>query len=274
MKKFQVLAFCRYYWRACTIYDIHSPYLFALVESLMDQKLYYAMSEIEPYRDRYKTNSTQIKLLDFGAGGNSGKLKTVAQIVKTASSRPQKCRFIFNLVKYFQPESILELGTNLGIATAYMSMAHSNSKLYTVEADPGIVEHAEELFSNLNIKQRIEVINTSFQTFFRNENKIIDSIDFAFVDGDHSFESTIDTVSRLMRNSQDRKVLILDDIYWSKPMHEAWIKIKDKYSDCLFIELMHMGIIIKDEKCPISETVSLIPWKLKPWRIGLTSGKH
>ncbi|NNE26605.1 MAG: class I SAM-dependent methyltransferase [Saprospiraceae bacterium] len=274
MKKFQLKAFIKYYINACTIYDIHSPYLYGIVSHLMENQMYYAFGEIEPYRERYRRSSETIKRIDLGAGQENGKALTISQIVRRASSSKEKCRFLFNLVKYFQPQHILELGTNLGIATSYLSYAHQSGQVYTIDADSNLIKHAKELFGNLKINSRISVFNSSFDSFFAEHSDIVKTVDFAFIDGDHSYDATVNKVRAIMNNGQQRKVVVIDDIYWSQEMQEAWTRLKEDYSHCLKIELIQMGIIIQDSKCPYNHNVSLIPLKYKPWRIGLTSGRY
>ena len=65
------------------------------------------------------------------------------------------------------------------------------------------------------------------------------------------------------------KRIVIDDIYWSEDMNEAWKEIISDDSVAFSIDLFRMGIVFFDHSVMPKQHFKLIPYKLKPWSIGL-----
>jgi hypothetical protein len=71
-----------------------------------------------------------------------------------------------------------------------------------------------------------------------------------FIDGDHKGSSLLRYVQKLKEMSGENSVFILDDIYWSKDMTEAWKKlVRDPYFG-ISIDLYHFGLLFPRKKQP------------------------
>ncbi len=73
----------------------------------------------------------------------------------------------------------------------------------------------------------------------------------------------------LLNNDSEKKLIIIDDINWSKEMCLAWQKIKASINSGASIDLFQMGIVLIDPRMNFVKHFSFIPWKYKPWEIGL-----
>ena len=61
--------FLNFYFKAKTLNNIHSPFLFDLLDKTLDtNKNYYNYRPIESLRERLKTNDNIIDIKDLGAG--------------------------------------------------------------------------------------------------------------------------------------------------------------------------------------------------------------
>ena len=49
------------------------------------------------------------------------------------------------MVKHYQPATILELGTSLGITTSYLSLAKPDARLITMEGSKEIADVAKKI---------------------------------------------------------------------------------------------------------------------------------
>ncbi|WP_449437587.1 hypothetical protein [Pedobacter steynii] len=76
-----------------------------------------------------------VTVTDLGAGShlNKNRTKKVSQIAKNALKNPALAQLIYRLAKDNNPKSIIELGTCLGITTAYLSKARPDAEVITVE---------------------------------------------------------------------------------------------------------------------------------------------
>ena len=64
-----------------------------------------------------------------------------------SSLKPKKyAQLLFRMVKYYKPQTILELGTSFGITSAYLASGNDNSVLHTCEGSPAIACHRQTKF--------------------------------------------------------------------------------------------------------------------------------
>ncbi len=159
------------------------------------------------------------------------------------SSIPQRYgKLLFRLVKYFKPENIIELGTNIGISTLYLAKGYPEAKVYTIEASKEKCEVAKKNFELLS-SHNIECICGSFEEKLPEILLKLSKIDFVFIDGNHTYEATMNYFSLLAKYTHDNTIIVFDDIYWSKSMTRAWLEIQNNERVRLSIDIYRMGII-------------------------------
>ena len=115
-------------------HGIHSPFVFDFITNVLnDKKKYECYKAIEQRRKLLLNDPAVIEVEDFGAG--SAVIKTNSRVVKNiaaSSLKPEKfSQLLFRMVQYYQPKTILELGTAFGITSAYLASGNNNAKLYT-----------------------------------------------------------------------------------------------------------------------------------------------
>lgn len=227
-------------------HGIHSPFVFNLLtEIIEDKNHYYCFSEIENIRKILLQDNRKIKVIDFGAGSNVLKSETrkISDIARYSLSQQKYSQLLFRLVNYFKPNRILELGTSLGISTLYLSFPDSKIKVHTIEASNDIADIANSNFMKLN-RKNIKLINSTFQDALDKTLEELKCVDFAFIDGNHKKESTIDYFEKILEYSNPNTVMVFDDIYWSAEMTEAWKYIKSSGSVSISIDLFQFGIVV------------------------------
>jgi predicted O-methyltransferase YrrM len=146
------------------------------------------------------------------------------------------------MIKYYQPQTILELGTSLGITTSYLSLAKPDSKLITIEGSNEIAEVAKRNIRDLEIRNT-GIIEGNFDNMLSSVVSDLSSVDFAFIDGNHRKEPTERYFQQLLTKTHNNSILIFDDIHWSKEMEEAWEIIKINAAVTCSIDLFFIGII-------------------------------
>jgi predicted O-methyltransferase YrrM len=269
-KIWRIVEFLKFYFKAKTLYNIHSPFLFELLKYISDvDKRYYQFDKIEQVRTFHINNHNTLNINDQGAGSSikNGQARTIASICKVSTSGEKKCRLIYNIIQYLKPQSVVELGTNLGIATAYIQIASKNENVHTIEADAQLMDIAQQTFTRLKLP--IITYNTTFETFFRDYPEIIIDADLVYIDGNHTYEGTILAYREATISQTKQKVLIFDDIYWSKGMQRAWKDICLDITSGYCIDLYIIGIVILNVNIDHCENVKFIPWKYKPFSNGL-----
>tara|TARA_B110000285_G_scaffold235061_1_gene314501 strand:+ start:1815 stop:2489 length:675 start_codon:yes stop_codon:yes gene_type:complete len=178
---------------------------------------------IEGRRKHLKKDTTSIQRVDFGAG-SQGASQTVSDIARRSLKRTKHAAALGNLAQSMQAEHILELGTSLGLTTAYLATgAHA---VTTCEGDPAIAKLAREQWNTLGLTN----IAISEGPFAETIPVLIEEwraknhpgFDLIFIDGHHIGSALIAYVKELKPWLRPRGVLVCDDIHWSSDMEQAW----------------------------------------------------
>ena len=99
-------------------------------------------------------------------------------------------QLLFRLSRYYRPAQMLELGTSLGLSSAYLQLGHPGGMLTTFEGAASVAAVARENFSELGLSE-IKLVEGNFDHTLAAALKETGPVDLAFVDGNHRFEPTI-----------------------------------------------------------------------------------
>ena len=239
--------YIRYYLTASNGkgHGIHSPFVFDFIKNVLrDKKENDGFAAIEAVRKNLLNDTRVITVEDFGAG--SAVIKTRQRVVKDIAASSLKAKkyaqLLFRIVQYYQPQTIIELGTSFGISTAYMACGNNNAVVYTCEGANEIAAIASTNFQLIGAKN-IELMAGDFSATLPNIAKKVKKVDLAFIDGNHRKEPTLQYFSTLLDLSTPDTILIFDDIHWSKEMEEAWESMKQHPSVTMSIDLFFIGIL-------------------------------
>jgi predicted O-methyltransferase YrrM len=240
--------YLRYYCKASNGkgHGVHSPFVFEFItQVLQDKKQYAHYTAIETHRQLLLKDDTVLEIEDFGAG--SAVMKSNRRLVKdiaASSLKPKKfAQLLSRMVQHYNPATILELGTSLGITTCYLSKGNPAATVFTCEGSAAIASVAQKSFDALQLKN-INLIRGDFAKTLEPLLQSIGKIDFAFVDGNHRREPTLDYFARLLSHSTPSTILVFDDIHWSEEMEAAWSTIQQHPAVTLTIDLFFIGIVL------------------------------
>lgn len=223
----------------------HSPFIFEFITKVSNDKTVYPeYDKVEPLRKQLLNDNTLLNVEDFGAGSTVSKTnqRTVASIAKNAAKSKKLGQLLFRIVKYYQPKTILELGTSLGITTSYLSLANPEAQVITMEGSKEIADTANQNFRNLDL-QNIELVTGNFDNTLSSIISQLSSIDLVFIDGNHRKEPTKRYFHQLLTKANNDSIFIFDDIHWSAEMEAAWETIKAHESVRCSIDLFFIGIV-------------------------------
>jgi predicted O-methyltransferase YrrM len=226
-------------------HDVHSPFVFALVENVLrkhgpDKEF----ADIERLRKELLRNRDLIPVTDLGAGSQRANKpeRRVRDIARTALKPRRQAQMLFRLARYFKPGVVLELGTSFGISTLYLARAAKNARVHTIEGSPATAAIAQELFRSLHAKN-IHSIVGSFNDRLPDLLRVIERLDLVFIDGHHTRPATLDNFGRCLEKAHNDTLFIFDDIHWSPDMEEAWEAIQAHPQVTVTIDLLHMGLV-------------------------------
>ncbi|MCF6307944.1 MAG: class I SAM-dependent methyltransferase [Flavobacteriaceae bacterium] len=240
---YQIKSYFKFFLKSNNQHGIHSPFVYDLVTNCFYvKKNYTEYAEIKKIRNQIFQNTNEIDITDFGAGSRvfkSNKRK-VSDIAKNAGITFKRQKLLFRLIRYFNPENILELGTSLGLGTSAMAFSNPSNKIKTVEGCPNTSKVAQSFFDEFNLKN-INLHSETFEEFF-NKNPS-DIYDLIYVDGNHKKENTLQYFKILLERINNNSVIIFDDIYWSSAMTEAWQEIIRHPKVTVSIDTFYWGFV-------------------------------
>ena len=240
-----IKSYIKFLWNSKNEHGIHSPFVYHLVtKCFYDKKSRPEYLILKQYRKLLLENKNFIEVKDFGAGSKvfkSNKRK-IAKIAKTAGISSKRAELLLRMVGYFQTNSILEIGTSLGLATIALSLGNNKANITTLEGCANTMSIAKNL-CNLQNLNNIEFINTEFTSFLINDWVKTQPNSLIYFDGNHSKKATLEYFEILLPTINNESVWIFDDIHWSSEMEEAWELIKNHNKVRVTIDTFQWGIV-------------------------------
>ena len=249
-----IKSYIKFLFHSKNEHGVHSPFVFDLVtKCFYDTTKYPEYETLKSYRKSLLGNKNTIDVTDFGAGSRVFKSNTreISKIAQTAGITPKNAELLFRIVRYFQPKSILEIGTSLVLATSALSLGNKNAQIITLEGCPNTIATAKKMFQVSSFKfpnNNVEFVNTEFNLYFENFkpetlNLKPQIFDLVYFDGNHSKKATLDYFEALLPTISNDSVWIFDDIHWSAEMEEAWEIIKNHPKVSVTIHTFQWGIV-------------------------------
>ena len=226
-------------------HGIHSPFVFDFViHVLNDANKYECYRKVEPLREDLLKDKSIIEVEDFGAGSAviPAAKRRIKSIAKSSLKNKKFAKLLFRIVNYYQPQTIIELGTSFGITACYMACANKKSEVYTFEGSKAIADIASLNFKKAGL-QNINLVRGKFDDTFLDTLTTIHKAGLAFLDGNHRKSATLEYFTQLQKKSAPGSIFIFDDIHWSLDMEEAWEQIQQHPSVTLTIDLFFIGLV-------------------------------
>lgn len=246
---FQIKSYLQFLWHSKNEHAVHSPFVFNLLtKCFYDKKSKPEYAILKKYRNSLLANNNTIEVTDFGAGSKVFKSNTrvISKIAKTAGISPKRAELLFRITNYLQPDTILEIGTSLGLATAALSLGSRSigmkAKIITLEGCPETAKQAQLQFQKFKFNTiRSEI--TEFSTYLQNCTLNTEHFSLIYYDGNHSKKATLDYFEVLLPTITNETVWIFDDIHWSPEMEEAWKIIKNHPKVTVTIDTFQWGLV-------------------------------
>ena len=242
---FQIKSYLKFLWNSKNEHAVHSPFVFSLItKCFYDRKSKPEYLILKEYRKSLLENKNSIEVTDFGAGSRVFKSNTreISKIAKTAGISPKQAQLLFRIVNYFQPETILELGTSLGLATSALALGNPKAKITTLEGCPETMAIAKIQLQKFNCKN-IESEVTEFNAYFKNHQPLTINYQLIYFDGNHSKAATLDYFELSLPTITNDSLWIFDDIHWSSEMEETWEIIKTHPKVTVTIDTFQWGLV-------------------------------
>ena len=241
-----ILSYLKYLLRAGNEHSIHSPFLYHLYTRVIcppkDTNSDY--TSIQGLRRKLLASQEEIDVLDLGAGSrvNKGTRRQIRQIVKNAEKPEKFGRLFYRLAAFLQPQTIIELGTSLGVTTSYFAKSSPAAQVVTFEGCPSTANAARANLAGLSISN-CEIIVGNIDDTLPKRLKDFKTLDLVYFDANHRYEPTVRYFETCLPLITNDSVFIMDDIYWSEEMTQAWEYIKTHPRVTVTVDLFWIGLV-------------------------------
>ena len=248
MKKARaIFKYLAYRFKAKGRHGVHSPFVYNFMhEVLHNTSPQPEILQVEELANELRGSRKMIEVTDFGAFTGNKKFTTrfrrVGDIARLSGTPSRTGRLLFNMLRYYQPEHVLELGTSFGISTLYMALAGEKAKVTTIEGCANTAEIAQKNIGSMKL-QNIAIHVGEFGSLLNKVIETMPKLDFVFIDGNHRKEPTLKYFETCLTKIHNDTVIVFDDIYWSKGMEQAWKQIKSHPEVTVSIDLYRIGIV-------------------------------
>ena len=248
---FQVIYYIKFLVQSTNQHGVHSPFVYELITKCFYDsapKPWYKI--IKHYKKELLNNHTTITIQDFGAGSRTlqNNHRKIADIAKKAGISLQRAKLLGRIVSYCNANTMLEIGTSLGIATAASSFSQPKSNIITLEGCANTATIAKKAFEKYKLSN-IEIVIGNFKETLPKVLKN-NTFDLIYFDGNHQKNATIQYFEQCLPHTHNDTVFVFDDIYWSKGMREAWLYIKEHRAVTVSIDTFYWGIIFFRKEQP------------------------
>lgn len=231
-------------------HGIHSPFVYDLItKCFYDKTPFSAYHNLKALRNELIYNQDLVKVKHYSEASKvfQSNHQKISTIVKGEGSSYKKQKQLYRITNYFKPKNVLELGTSVGLGSAAMAIGSNNSIIKTVEVNKNKSDIAKKVFKSYQLKN-IQIDTSSFKDFFKKSN--YENLDLVYLDGTCDKESTIENFNSLLKYSHNESVFIINNIYWSKEMTEAWNIIKKQKEITVSIDTFYWGFLFFRKEQP------------------------
>jgi predicted O-methyltransferase YrrM len=226
-------------------HGIHSPFIYHFITKVLNDRRHYpAYDKVEDLRRSLSKVDSLLDITDPGAGSkkNNAGRRSIGSLIGTAAKPKKYAQLLYRIAGHYDTQNILELGTSLGLTTAYLSLAKPEAGITTIEGVPQIAAQAKQNFQSLGLKN-ITLIEGNFDDILKPTLSKIPSVDLVFFDGNHRREPTERYFNWVLPKVHNDSILIFDDIHWSLEMEQAWDTVRNHDMVRASVDLFSVGVL-------------------------------
>lgn len=265
-----LIEFTKFYSSAINRYCVHSPFVATVIDKVIyGVKVPPNRERLENIRQSFLHNHRTISTSTYGAPSrvNRSSTRSIRQIAKSSLTPRSQAETLFRIVDYFRPDTMVELGTCLGVTSLYQYAGNPKANFHTVEGHPELYTEAKKLFDSIPASG-LKAVKGRFTDVLPSILDDIKKVDYAFIDGDHTKDGLKTYLELLLPRTHNASVIVLHDVHWSDEMSQAWNDLRKNPLVTVSIDLFHMGILFFRKEITKSVHINLVPYWLKPWQNG------
>ncbi len=237
-----VFQFISYYlqhrFTAKTRHGTHSPFVYKLIDEVIyDFSAKKVYEPIELQRKKLLNDHSVIIVNDFTT--STPLKKKVSRLAKITLISPRLAQLIYRLAKNSDAKTIVEIGNNLGISTAYLAAAKPLANVISLQNCPQTANLAHQNFKTLNL-QNVTLKVGSYANLVLAITTQQQTLDFVFI---NTKNAILNYFNYCLPKVDPNTLLIFNNIYGNKETKTAWQEIKAHPKVTLTIDLFWIGLV-------------------------------
>lgn len=214
------------------------------------------VERIEALREQLGRSEEVLRTRPSGSARGPGRASrgtTVSRLALEVSKPARWGRVLLNLNRELRPRTSLELGTCIGLSTAYQAAGlelAGRGRVLTVEYAEPRVELARANLRRLGLSERATAHQGRFGATLGELFGEAEELGFAFVDGHHRRAATLRYFDRIAAHLTRPGVVLFDDITWSRGMRRAWAELSVDPRVSLAADLHGLGLCVVGSRGP------------------------
>jgi predicted O-methyltransferase YrrM len=240
-----VRGYLHHWLHALNEHSLQAPFVYDLYGNIIkNDRLLPAFQPIEATRHRLLHCPDQITVSRLGAPSrvSAQPIRRVSSVARHGLSSAKFGRLLYRLATYNASNYLLELGTSLGITTLYLAAARPSGVVYTLEGGEAIADRAERVFGEL-AHRNIHLVRGDIDRTLPDLLQRLPRVDFAYLDANHRYGPTVAYFEQVVAKTDERSIVVVDDIYWSGEMQHAWRHIRQHPAVTLTLDLFDAGLV-------------------------------
>ena len=227
-------------------FSVHSPFAYQLITEVFEEETpYYIYKVLEERRKTLRKDKTLIDVTDYGTRP-SGQ-RSISEIAKRSIQSKRYAQLLFRIANHFQPETVIELGTSLGITTAYLAKGTPKGQVHSLEGSSNLIKISKET-AKIAKASNVTFHEGNIDDILKKTLNPLKQVDFAFLDANHTGEATLRYFNILKEKATSYSVFVIDDIHASEDMEEAWNQIVKEKKVRVTFDFFTMGILFFNEE--------------------------
>lgn len=234
---------------------LHSPFAFDLYTRtirIRDAKN-PRFTDIQQLRRSLRQSREILTITDYGAGSkiNASNQRTIGDIARHTQKHDRFGRLLYRLTDRFSARTVFDLGTSLGLTTAYLARATGlhGGQVVTFEGCPETSAAARRNLTQLGV-QNVDLITGNLDQTLTEQVARIDRLDLVFFDANHRYEPTLRYFNTCLPKTHNDTVFVFDDIHWSAEMEQAWADIQAHPDVRVTMDLFDVGLVFFRQQQP------------------------
>lgn len=208
-----------------------------------------ARAAIEARRAEIAATPAPFALDDWRPPGlvktDAGEAEVAGEWLTRIASVPPRWGMFLHLCATEHDGRMVELGSCVGISSAYLASSPGCRQLLAIEGAPALARTAQ---ASIDVVGGRGAVLTG--TFDRRLPEVVETcradggISLAYVDGDHHEAATVGYVETLLPALRPGGLVVLDDIYFSTGMWRAWCTLRARPGVSAAVNTGRFGLLV------------------------------